>query len=194
MKLYFQICSFRLNKFTNKQNIKLETAFACCLFCSTLHRTYLAEGGGKTTRQFLQIKTAKVKVLEDIQRCVFPVELHAIHQSKYVPCNSQWTGLCSYLDATQTMRVPLNLEAKHPIILPRTHHATKLLVEDIHQRNGHVGPEHALSLTRECIACCNKSSFGPLFLLSCTSSRASIPVHDRPSKMLCCSGPTTLQS
>ena len=40
-------------------------------------------------------------------------------------------------------------EAKHPIILPRKHHVTKVLVEHYHRRNGHVGAEHVLSLVRE---------------------------------------------
>ena len=46
-------------------------------------------------------------------------------------------------------RLQLDPDAKHPIILPRQAQETKLLVEHIHRRNGHVGPEHVLSLVRE---------------------------------------------
>ena len=95
-------------------------------------------------------------VLKDVQRCAFPAELHAIRQSNDVANNSQLAGLCPFLDSTGTIRVggrlrliPMHPETKHPVILPRKHHVTKLLVEHIHRRNGHVGPEHVLSLTRE---------------------------------------------
>ena len=43
----------------------------------------------------------------------------------------------------------LDPNAKHPILLPRQHQVTKVLIEHLHRRNGHVGPEHVLSLVRE---------------------------------------------
>ena len=46
-------------------------------------------------------------------------------------------------------RIAIPVEAKHPIILPRQHRATKLLIEWIHRRSGHVGAEHTFSLSRE---------------------------------------------
>ena len=38
---------------------------------------------------------------------------------------------------------------KHPIILPSNHHVTKLIILDIHEKEGHVGPLHTLSVVRQ---------------------------------------------
>ena len=46
-------------------------------------------------------------------------------------------------------QIQMHPEAKHPIILPRKHQVTTVLVEHFHRRNGHTGPEHVLSLLRE---------------------------------------------
>ena len=40
-------------------------------------------------------------------------------------------------------------DTRHPILLPKQHQVTKALIEHLHRRNGHVGPEHVLSLARE---------------------------------------------
>ena len=43
----------------------------------------------------------------------------------------------------------LSDSAKHPIILPSKHHVTKLIILDIHKKEGHVGPLHTLSVVRQ---------------------------------------------
>ena len=43
----------------------------------------------------------------------------------------------------------LSDSAKHPIILPSNHHVTKLIILDIHEKEGHVGPLHTLSVVRQ---------------------------------------------
>ena len=95
-------------------------------------------------------------VLKDVQRTAFPDELFAIQEKKDVSSASQLSGLCPFIDQTGTIRVggrlkllQMHPEAKHPIILPRKHQVTKVLVEHFHRRNGHIGPEHVLSLLRE---------------------------------------------
>ena len=40
-------------------------------------------------------------------------------------------------------------ESKHPIILPKDHYITKLIVEFHHKSNHHCGRDHLVSLTRE---------------------------------------------
>ena len=44
---------------------------------------------------------------------------------------------------------PLAEEAKYPILLPKSHHLTNLIVRHYHETSGHAGVEHVLSLTRE---------------------------------------------
>ena len=43
----------------------------------------------------------------------------------------------------------LSDSAKHPIILPSNHHVTKLIILGIHEKEGHVGPLHTLSVVRQ---------------------------------------------
>ena len=103
-----------------------------------------------------EIKDAEQMVLKDVQKSAFQEEIRALQNSKAIANTSQLAGLSPFVDSTGTMRVggrlrrlQLDPDAKHPIILPRQAQETKLLVEHIHRRNGHVGPEHVLSLVRE---------------------------------------------
>ena len=103
-----------------------------------------------------EVEAAEVVVLKDVQRTAFPNELCAIQGEQPVGKSSQLSGLCPFIDSTGIIRIGGRLrqldmkpEAKHPIILPRKHHVTKVLVEHYHRRNGHVGAEHVLSLVRE---------------------------------------------
>ena len=42
----------------------------------------------------------------------------------------------------------LSQDAKHPIILPRHHPVTTLVIREIHERNRHAGVNHVLADTR----------------------------------------------
>ena len=44
---------------------------------------------------------------------------------------------------------PIENDAKHPIILPKKHHVTKLLIEYFHRASAHSGVEYTLSLIRQ---------------------------------------------
>ena len=46
-------------------------------------------------------------------------------------------------------KAPLQLDAKHSIILPASHHVTRLIIGFYHEASGHSGLEHVLSMTRE---------------------------------------------
>lgn len=46
-------------------------------------------------------------------------------------------------------RAPLQLDAKHPIILPASHHVVRLIISYYHHIAGHSGTEHVLSMIRE---------------------------------------------
>ena len=104
-----------------------------------------------------ELKIAERLGLKDVQQTAFVEELHALRADKAVSSSSQLSGLSPFVDSFGLMRVggrlrrikQLNPDTKHPILLPRQHQVTKVLVEHIHRRNGHVGPEHVLSLVRE---------------------------------------------
>ena len=44
---------------------------------------------------------------------------------------------------------PIKWESKHPMILPKNHHVSKLIVQYYHRISAHAGREHVLSLLRE---------------------------------------------
>lgn len=46
-------------------------------------------------------------------------------------------------------RSPIQAQAKHPVILPKNHHISHLIVRHHHLTSGHSGIEHTLSLVRE---------------------------------------------
>ena len=46
-------------------------------------------------------------------------------------------------------RVPINTDARHPVILPKKHHVVKLLIQYYYHLAGHSGLEYTLSLTRQ---------------------------------------------
>ena len=46
-------------------------------------------------------------------------------------------------------KAPVQLDARHPIILPASHHVVHLIVSFYHHTSGHSGTEHVLSMIRE---------------------------------------------
>ena len=49
----------------------------------------------------------------------------------------------------QLENTPLQLDAKHPIILPTSHQVVRLIISYYHYTSGHSGTEHVLSMIRE---------------------------------------------
>ena len=103
-----------------------------------------------------ELKLSEELVLRDIQNFVFKDEIQSIRDGKELPVSNRLSSLSPFVDSKDLLRVGGRLKRiqlpesrMHPIILPRQHHATKVLVEWIHRRNGHVGAEHTFSITRE---------------------------------------------
>ena len=46
-------------------------------------------------------------------------------------------------------RAHISPDAMNPMILPKNHHVTTILIRYVHERNGHCGVEQVLSLLRE---------------------------------------------
>ncbi|XP_006815917.1 uncharacterized protein LOC102804413, partial [Saccoglossus kowalevskii] len=47
------------------------------------------------------------------------------------------------------VNAPISQQARHPIILPRNHHVTELIVQHYHEQQGHIGPNQVLSEIRQ---------------------------------------------
>ena len=91
-------------------------------------------------------------VIRVVQREVFAKEIKALSNQQSVAASSQLKTLNQIL-VDGVRRVGGRLEnaesvKKHPIILPN-HHLTRLIIQDVHARNAHVGSNQDISLLRE---------------------------------------------
>ena len=94
---------------------------------------------------------AEVALVQYVQRKEFPS-----YFGKDIPVKGSLSPLAPKMNADGLLVVggrvskgDLPEKMKHPVILPKDHHLTDLIVRDTHLQNGHVGREHVLSLVRE---------------------------------------------
>ena len=100
------------------------------------------------------MRVSSLKIVHIIQRQYFPDELECLREGKQVSSNSKLTTLDPIL-IDDVIRVggrirnaSLPLDAIHPMILPKEHHVSALIVRYNHQILGHAGREHVLSFVR----------------------------------------------
>lgn len=82
-----------------------------------------------------------------IQSLLFRDEVERCKRDDELQCRSKLRHLKPFIDKDGILRVggrisraELPFEAKHPIILPKNNHLTKLLIEQAHQYTLHGGP------------------------------------------------------
>lgn len=68
-------------------------------------------------------------------------------------------------------RAQINSDARHPIILPKSHHVGNLIIKFCHHVSGHSGLEYTLSLIREKFWIINARSTVRTVLNGCVSCR-----------------------
>lgn len=91
------------------------------------------------------------------QRQMFSREYEALRNNRQIDVNSKLRKLLPYLDTDDTMRMRgrtdaatfLPADAKRPILLPRHHAVTRLVVEDFHRRLKHQNQESIVCATRQ---------------------------------------------
>lgn len=91
-------------------------------------------------------------IIRAIQQENFP-ELQDFKDGKAIPTSSPLCNLCPFLDSTRVMRVGRRLTQsqslqyldKHPVILPKNNHFTKILLCFFHERVAHHGRGMALA-------------------------------------------------
>ncbi|KAK3715773.1 hypothetical protein QZH41_002282 [Actinostola sp. cb2023] len=91
-----------------------------------------------------------------VQRTVYPEEMRNLKEGKRLKASSEILKLKPIMKEDDVMRVggrislaPISPDAANPIILPKKHHITTLLIRHLHESNGHCGVEQLLSLLRE---------------------------------------------
>ena len=107
----------------------------------------------------LEMETSKLLVIRDAQREAFPEEISNMQNKKILKKNSVISALNPKLDQNNIMRSNsrlvnvrnLNWNSKHPIILPKNHAVTRLIIKQAHEESKHVGgTNHILAqLSRE---------------------------------------------
>ncbi|XP_068750959.1 uncharacterized protein [Montipora capricornis] len=95
-----------------------------------------------------EIQCAEIKIVKYVQRRCFAGEVSSSKSSKLHKLNAfRVNGLLRV--GERLRKAPIGEEAKYPILLPKSHHLTNLIVRHYHETSGHAGVEHVLSLTRE---------------------------------------------
>ena len=102
--------------------------------------------------QVSDLQDAKHHVICYIQAQEFPQEIKYLQQDKPVPKSSSLVSLCPIYE-DNLVKVGGRLQnaetafIKHPVILPK-HHVTDLIIKQTHEKNGHVGINHCLTVIR----------------------------------------------
>lgn len=85
----------------------------------------------------------------------FPNEMKELNRGKEVSKHSHLKSLTPVVDELGMLRVggrltraELPYDAIHPMILPKKHHVTRLIVADVHNRCRHAGVNHVLAQVR----------------------------------------------
>ena len=95
-----------------------------------------------------EIQCAEIEIVKYVQRRCFAGEVSSSKSSKLHKLNAfRVNGLLRV--GGRLRNAPIGEEAKYPILLPKSHHLTNLIVRHYHETLGHAGVEHVLSLTRE---------------------------------------------
>ncbi|GBN56382.1 hypothetical protein AVEN_73427-1 [Araneus ventricosus] len=86
----------------------------------------------------------------------FQCEIKYLKKKQYLPKNNKLLSLNVFLDKEDLLRVGgrLNLpelpdSQKHPLLLPKTHHFTDLVIDYFHKKSLHSGVQTTLSLIRQ---------------------------------------------
>ncbi|XP_053402584.1 uncharacterized protein LOC128557935 [Mercenaria mercenaria] len=103
----------------------------------------------------MEMQMAQMAIFKLVQTQTFENEMCEVKANSRVSNSSSLKRLCPILK-DGVLRVggrvelsDLHVDAKHQIILPSSHHVTRILIQKYHEQNAHMGPVHILSLLRQ---------------------------------------------
>ncbi|UYV83509.1 hypothetical protein LAZ67_23001272 [Cordylochernes scorpioides] len=101
------------------------------------------------------LKDPLLQIVKIIQRCEFTPEINACIKNIPLPRKSRLISLNIFIDSQGILRVggrlrhsDLDIVQKHPMLIPKDHFVTKLIVIHYHINNLHSGTQLTLSLIR----------------------------------------------
>lgn len=149
---FAQRSDFPFDRFSSIIKLKRTTAF-CYRFINNLKGNTSRINGPLTTSE---LDTALLQILKITQMQSFPKEYDDLQNNRPLQSSSSLLCLNPFLDPTGLIRVGGRIQLsespyqkKHPIILPKKHHVTILLMRYEHQRLMHCGPQQLLYSIRE---------------------------------------------
>ncbi|UYV60560.1 hypothetical protein LAZ67_1001526, partial [Cordylochernes scorpioides] len=102
-----------------------------------------------------ELENAVIKIIGWIQKDEFGEEMQDLRNTGHVSRKSRILQLNPFIDASGMLRVGgrikyanVNPDQKFPLLLPKNHHFTKLIILHFHTRYLHAGPQLVLSLIR----------------------------------------------
>ncbi|UYV79791.1 hypothetical protein LAZ67_18000663, partial [Cordylochernes scorpioides] len=113
----------------------------------------IRQKGPLTTRELTKAIQVLVKSIQQVEFCT---EIKLLKLNKQLPLSNKLTSLNPFLDTQGLLRVGgrlkysyLNENQKFPLLLPKNHHITNLIIDDIHKKYLHAGPQLVLSILRK---------------------------------------------
>lgn len=101
-----------------------------------------------------ELHSSLLQIVHLVQLEAFGAEISALKAKESLPSKSKISGLAPFIDDNilrvrgRLQRANLPYSQKHPIILPRSHHFTELLIKDAHSNTLHGGAQIVLSHLR----------------------------------------------
>lgn len=101
-----------------------------------------------------ELREAMTYIIKYVQQQHFETEMDLIRKGK--SHKTKFTMFTPIIDKDGVLRVGGRLQAanisseqKHPILLPKDHFVTRLIMEELHMKNKHAGPQALLAITRQ---------------------------------------------
>ncbi|GBM70954.1 hypothetical protein AVEN_40454-1, partial [Araneus ventricosus] len=142
-----------ITKFSSCSKLTRILAY-CFRFVHNLRSPSKKCSGPLTAAELVVAENLIIKLLQEQE---FSVEIRMLRENKPLPCNSELLALNIFLDKSGIIRVggrlskhsTLNINQKHPMLLPKDHHLTRSIIKEYHVRYLHAGPQLLLSLLRQ---------------------------------------------
>ncbi|XP_076392692.1 uncharacterized protein LOC105661897 [Megachile rotundata] len=124
----------------------------CIRFCKVISKRHHQKDFLTTA----ELNKARNSIISCIQSQHFNKELENLNSNKPLDKKSRVLCLNPFIDSTGLLRVGgrlkhanLDFNQKHPILLPRAHHVTKLIIQYYHIRTFHGGVQVTLNAIRQ---------------------------------------------
>jgi len=133
---------------------KLQRVIAYCLrfIYNCRHKSSHYQGALSPT----ELNEATLLCVKHAQNDSFRKEKTDLMEKGLLSVKSSLLSLNPFLDGNQCLRVggrlqnsELNFDQQHPLILPKGHHITTLIIEDTHNKNLHAGGQLLPSLLKQ---------------------------------------------